>query len=89
MILLLYVNELFLTGKYELIKDARRRLVAKFEMKDLGMMHYFIGMVWNSADEISLGQEKCTVDILKRFGMMDCKAMATPVASNMKLLSDA
>ena len=46
-ILLLYVNDLFLTRKEELIKYARRRLAAEFEMKDLGMMHYFLGMeVW-------------------------------------------
>ena len=32
---------------------------------------------------------KYAVEILKRFGMMDCKAMATPMASNLKLLSDA
>ena len=45
--LLLYVNDLFLRGKEELIKDPRRRLAAKFEMKKLGMMHYFIDMeVW-------------------------------------------
>ena len=29
------------------------------------------------------------VEILKRFKMMDCKAMTTPMALNMKLLSDA
>ena len=29
------------------------------------------------------------MEILKRFKMMDCKAMATPMASKMKLLSDA
>ena len=29
------------------------------------------------------------VEILKRFRMMDCKAMTTPMASNLKLLSDA
>ena len=45
--LLLYVNDLFLIGKEELIKVARRRLAAKFEMKDLDMTHYFLGMeVW-------------------------------------------
>ena len=33
--LLLYADDLFLTGKEELIKDARRRLVAKFKIKDL------------------------------------------------------
>ena len=29
------------------------------------------------------------VEILKRFGMMDCKAMTTSMASKIKLLSDA
>ena len=55
--LLLYVDELFLTGKEELIKYARRRLSSEFEMKDLGMIHYFLGMeVWQNADRIPLVQ---------------------------------
>ena len=59
-------------------------------MKDLDMMHYFLSMeVWQNADGISLGQGKYAVEILKRFRMMDCKAMTTPMASNLKLLSDA
>ena len=41
--LLLYVDDLFLKGKEELFKDARRRLVAEFEIKELSMMHYFLG----------------------------------------------
>ena len=46
-ILLLYIDDLFLTGDEELIEDARRRLATEFEMKYLGMMHYFLGMeVW-------------------------------------------
>ena len=43
-ILLLYVDDLFLKGEDELIKDARRRLATEFEMKYLGMMHYLLGM---------------------------------------------
>ena len=59
-------------------------------MKELDMMHYFLGMeVWQNVDGISLGQRKYVVDILKWFGIMDCKAMTTPMASNLKLLSDA
>ena len=59
-------------------------------MKDLDMMHYFLGMeVWKNADGISLGQGKYAIDILKRFRMMDYKAMTTPMASNLKLLRDA
>ena len=42
--LLLNVDDLFLTGKEQLIKVARRRLATEFEMKNLDMMHYFIGM---------------------------------------------
>ena len=53
--LLLYVDDLFLKGKEELIKVAIRRIVAEFKMKDLDMMHYFLGMeVWQNADGISL-----------------------------------
>ena len=40
-------------------------------------------------DGIFLGQGKYAMEILKRFRMMDCKAMATPMESNLKLLSDA
>ena len=90
-ILLLYVDDLFVTGEDGLIADTKRELAAEFKMKDLGMMHYFLGMeVWQNANGISPGQGKYTVEILKRFGMMDCKAMSTtPMESNLKLLSDA
>ena len=90
MVLLLFVDDIFLTGMDGLIADTKRKLAAEFEMKDLGMMHYFLGMeVWQNADGISLGQGKYPVEILKRFGMMDCKAMTTPMESNLNLSSDA
>ena len=89
-LLLLYAVDLLLIGEEKLIKDEKRKLVLEFEMKELGMMHYFLSMeVWQSADGVFLGQGKYTVEILKRFGMMDCKAIATPMASNLKLLCDA
>lgn len=44
MILLLYVDDLFLIGDEELIANSKRKLAAKFEMKDLGPMHYFLGL---------------------------------------------
>ena len=53
-------------------------------------MHCFLGMeVWQNTDGISLEQGKYAVEILKKFGLMDCKAMTTPMALNLKLLSDA
>ena len=77
-IFLLYVDDLFVTGTDGLIADTKRNLAAEYEMKDLGMMHYFLGMeVWQSTNGIFLGQGKYAVEILNRFGMMDCKTMAT------------
>ena len=45
--------------------------------------------MWQSTNGIFLGHGKYAVEILKRFRMMDYKAMATPMASNLKLLSNA
>ena len=54
------------------------------------MMHYFLGMeVWQNADGIFLGKGKYAIEILKRFRMMDCNAITTPMTSSLKLLSDA
>ena len=45
--LLLYVDDMFVTCMDGLISDMKRKLAVEFEMKDLGMMHYFLGMeVW-------------------------------------------
>ena len=78
------------TGMDGFITDTKRNLSSEFEMKDLGMMHYFIGMeVWKNTDGISLGQGKYAVEILERFRMMDFKATTTPIASNLNILSDA
>ena len=52
-------------------------------------MHYFLDLeVWKSTEEIFLNQGKYAVEILKRFNMLKCKAMATPMDSNLKLLAD-
>jgi hypothetical protein len=73
-ILLLYVDDLFLTGEEKLITECKQRLAAEFEMKDLGLMHYFLGLeVWQSPERIFLNQRKCTVETLKRFDMLECK----------------
>jgi hypothetical protein len=57
-------------------------------MKDLGMMHYFLGLeVWQRTDEIFLSQGKYTVEILKKFGILNLKPVATPMVTNLKKLS--
>ena len=55
-------------------------------MKDIGLIHYFLGLeVWQIPEGIFLNQEKYAVEILKIFDMLDCKAMATPMDTNLNL----
>ena len=47
MIFLLYMDDMFLTGEEKPILASKRKLDVEFEMKYLGMMHYFLGIeVW-------------------------------------------
>ena len=68
-ILILYVDDLLITGDDHLI-ECKKDLIRQFEMKDLGLLHYFLGLeVWQNFDSIILNQGKYTSDILKRFVM--------------------
>jgi hypothetical protein len=58
-------------------------------MKDLGLMHYFLGIeVWQSPEKIFLYQGKYVVEILEIFDMLECKSMNTPMETKLKLLVD-
>ena len=64
-------------------KNLRRCWKPKFEMKDLGLMHYYLGLeVWKKPGEIYLGQGKYIIKILQKFEMMDSKPMTTPMITN-------
>jgi hypothetical protein len=86
--LILYVDDLFITRGEELIVDCKRGLASEFEMKDIGLMHYFLGMeVWQEDGHIFLGQGKYAANILSRFHMEDCRLMSTPMVTNWRKLS--
>ena len=52
-------------------------------------MHYFLGFeVWQSPEDIFLNQGKYVVEIMKRFDVMNYRAMSTPMDMNLKLLAD-
>ena len=89
LILVLYVDDLFLIDSERLIVEYKQALNYVFEMKDLGMLHYFLGLqVWQRTDEIFLSQGKYTVEILKKFGMTECKSMPTPMVMDLKKMND-
>jgi hypothetical protein len=47
LIIVLYVDNLILTGDEQLIHSCKEDLAKEFEMKDLGLLHYFLGLeIW-------------------------------------------
>jgi hypothetical protein len=61
-ILLLYVENLFIIGEESLIIQCKKELASEFDMKDLGLMHYYLGLeVWQKDGEVFLGQGKYAI----------------------------
>jgi len=87
LILVLYVDDVFLIGGEPLMLECKRELASEFEMKDLKLMHYFLGLEESlRPSEVFLSQGKYVVTLLEIFGMVECKSMATQMDMNFKKL---
>ncbi|XP_026416472.1 uncharacterized protein LOC113311896 [Papaver somniferum] len=82
MVLLLYVDDIILTGNSDdLLIDLVKYLSHNFEMKELGDLHYFLGLeAVRSDDAIMLTQKKYTMELLAKSHMLECNPCSTPVA---------
>jgi hypothetical protein len=62
----------------------------EFEMSMIGELSYFLGLQINQLkDGIFVSQGKYIKDMLKKFDMIDSKAISTPMGTNSNLNSDA
>jgi hypothetical protein len=88
-ILIIYVDDLILTGSDpKLLNHVKTSLKKKFEMTDVGFLHYFIGLqVLQTNEGIFLSQSKYACDLLRRFHMDDCKPTPSPFQSGVNLSS--
>jgi hypothetical protein len=83
LIIFLYVDDLILTGDEKLIHSCKDDLAKDFKMKDLGLLHYFLGLeIWQRDGEIFVSQGKYEREILGKFHMEGCKPMDTPLPGN-------
>ena len=63
LILVHYVDDLFLTYSLGLIEECKWDLVEEFEMKDFLLMHYFLGMEVRQTDGVFfLGQGEYCIE---------------------------
>lgn len=81
------MDDLLLTGEDEIeMKNFRDEMKQHFEMTDLGVMSYFLGMEIHQTDHgIFISQKKYAEEILRKFKMENCKPTETSLGVNEKL----
>jgi hypothetical protein len=88
-----YVDDLILVcNDQNKLLYIKKELSQKFEMKDLGELHFFLGMeVERNRDQriLHINQIKYLKEILKRFRMEECKPIGVPFDPKMKLQRNA
>lgn len=88
-ILLVYVDDIILTGNSEIaVENLKSFLRSKFRIKDLGILKYFLGIeIINTDVGICLCQRKYTLELLHEYGMLGCKPCNTPIDLSFKISS--
>jgi hypothetical protein len=86
--MLIYVDDIIVTASsQEDVAALLRDLKKEFALKDLGDLHYFLGIeVKRSKEGIVLSQIKYARDILSRVGMSNCKPSSTPLPATKKFV---
>ncbi|KAK6138968.1 hypothetical protein DH2020_027289 [Rehmannia glutinosa] len=84
---LLYVDDMIITGDDASgISDLQQYLSQHFEMKDLGLLSYFLGLeVSLNFEGYYLSQAKYASDLLSQVGIIDHKIVSTTLELNCKL----
>lgn len=87
MFMLVYVDDIIVASTSSTLTDALlRQLDQDFAIKDLGDLHYFLGIeVKRSRGELFLTQERYATSILEKVNMNQCKPISTPLATTEKL----
>jgi hypothetical protein len=69
-----------------MLDEFKTTMKNEFEMTDLGLMKYFLGIEVEQSDHgIFISQHKYIVEVLKKFKMEKCKPADTPISLGTKL----
>lgn len=83
----IYVDDLILASSDpKWIGDMKKQLSKEFKMKDLGILNFCLGIEFDCKEEqITLSQKKYILDLLRKFKMLECKPVQTPIEIGRKL----
>ena len=82
LVVVIWVDDLIIAGSnVKVVADFKRAISTRFKMKDLGALRWILGMEIRRDRpnrRIEISQEAYIDQMLKKFGMDDCKAVGTP-----------
>ena len=87
-IIAVYVDDMLLVTRSQKMKEVKRKLSTQFEIKDLGDLHYILGVsfIQNSSEKsLWIGQPAYTSTVIEKFGLANAKPVNTPTAAGSKL----
>ena len=89
-LILLYVDDMVITGSDNAsIQSLKEQLHASFHMKDLGNLHYFLGLEFHFTSKgIFHHQHKYTTDLISMAGLQSANPVDTPLEVNVKYHRD-
>jgi hypothetical protein len=87
MFVLVYVDDIIVASSSQCATNVLlKNLEDDFALKDLGDLHYFLGIeVTKTKEGILLTQDKYANELLKRAQMIGCKSVSTPLSPSEKL----
>lgn len=82
--LLIYVDDiLIITNDMAEMSRVKSLLQKSLDVVDMGELHYFLGVSFRRFHDLTiLSQEQYINKILSRFGMYNCKPVATPICTS-------
>lgn len=88
---LIYVDDIIVTGNNStFITTLLSQLQTNFALKDLGDLHYFLGIeVLKTSNGLILTQHKYALDLLLKAGMTDCKPSLSPSSVKPSTVDDS
>jgi histone deacetylase 1/2 len=88
--MLVYFDDIIIISSSLAAADHLVSLSSDFVVKDLGKLHYFLGLEVTHTDiGLSLTQKKYSLDLLCRAGMLKCARATTPMSATDQLSADA
>ena len=86
-IVVVYVDDLILIT--EVMVETKRLLSEQFRMKDMGQLHYCLGVnIVYGQNRVWLHQKQYISLMFRKFGLEDANTVSTPADCNVKLVKD-